>query len=203
MRTGLALLSWIWLTLAPATADALPLGLDLEEDPNILGSFVTVSYLSSSDIFTASGFVFVMTDGLGDANDVVPTGFFSLTANIDNTGGLLGGTVTIFGQVPTLGFASGTLLRGLLTAFGFPTAGGDPLEFLFDVTGGDAAGLYGSAGGMFLDPSGFTGSFESDFSNAAGTATADVRVPVPEPSALLLVVLGAGLARARRGLRGV
>jgi hypothetical protein len=94
-------------------------------------------------------------------------------------------------------FNSGTLLTGTLTAFGFPDPGGDPLEFLFNVTGGDAAGLYASApGGIILSGTGFGGSFNVDFDNliggiqGTGSGAADV-APVPLPAAVWL--FGAGL----------
>jgi hypothetical protein len=84
-------------------------------------------------------------------------------------------------------------LTGNLTAFGFKDTGGDPLEFLFSVTGGDAAGLYGgigSIGGIILSGgTGFTGDFTMDFAGT-GSAVADVG-PVPLPAAVWL--FGAGL----------
>ena len=47
-------------------------------------------------------------------------------------------------------------------------AGGDPLEFVFDVTGGDAAGLFGPGGGVILSDANFGGSFAVDWDNLIG-----------------------------------
>ncbi len=202
MRTGLALLSGIWLTLAPAGADALPLGLDLADTPDLVANALDVTYEALSNTLTVSGDVFEFDDGVGLPNPV-KFGRFELSATVDAVGSLLGGTLTIEGKVINLGFKSGVLLTGTLSAFGFQPAGGDPFEFLLDVTGGDAAALYGPAAGMFMQATGFGGSFAGDFDNnggvpGSGSGTADVRVPVPEPSAGLLLLLATGLALARR-----
>ena len=68
------------------------------------------------------------------SNETIVTGVFDLSASIDSSGLFTSGSLNISGTVPTLGFNSGTLLTGNLTAFGFSNFGGDPLEFLFDVT---------------------------------------------------------------------
>lgn len=106
-----------------------------------------------------------------------------------------GGTLSIGGTVASLGFNSGTLLTGDLTALGFPDAGGDPLEFLFNITGGDAASLYGATGGVIMSATGFGGSFAADFDNnmgmvGRGMGTADAGA-VPVPAAVWL--FGSGL----------
>lgn len=101
------------------------------------------------------------------------------------------------GEVPADGFTSGTLLTGTLSAFSSGT--NDPLEFVFDVTGGDAAGLFGPNLGTILSLSGFGGSLTSNFSTSF-TSLADTFFVVPEPSAFLLLgpVVGfTGLVRKR------
>ena len=180
-------------------AQAAPLNLTLLDTPDIVSSFIDVNYDATGDVFTASGFALELDDDGSVPAEAISDGTFDLTANIDASGALNGGSFSIGGTVPSLGFNSGTLLTGSLTAFGFPDGGGDPLEFLFSVTGGDAAALYGgndSIGGIILSGgTGFTGDFMMDFSGD-GTAVADV-APVPLPAAVWL--FGAGLL----GLAGV
>jgi len=185
------------LTLAAGSvAQAAPLNLTLLDTPDIVSAFIDVNYDAGSDAFTASGFALELDDDGSIPAEAITDGSFDLAANIDASGVLNGGTFSIGGTVASLGFNSGTLLTGNLTAFGFPDLGGDPLEFLFSVTGGDAAGLYGSIGGIVLTGgTGFTGDFAFDFSGD-GTAVADV-APVPLPAAVWL--FGAGLL----GLVGV
>ena len=105
----------------------------------------------------------------------------------------------------TVGAAnSGTLLTGTLTDIGFKDAGGgDPLEFLFSVTGGDLAGLYGGTGGIILTGTGFT-----DWANYGGntpfSGMSDTFAvsPIPVPAAVWLfgsALLGlAGFGRHSR-----
>ena len=189
--------------LAGTTAQAALIGLTLNNFPDIVSSFIDVTYDAATDSFNASGFALALDDDGSIPAEDITDGVFDLSATIDSTGALIGGSLSIVGTVAYLGFNSGTLLTGNLTAFGFLDAGGDPLEFLFDVTGGDAAGLYGSApGGVILSATGFTGDFNFDFDNligeapGTGSAVADV-APVPLPAAVWL--FGAGLL----GLVGV
>ncbi|MBT8130632.1 MAG: VPLPA-CTERM sorting domain-containing protein [Gammaproteobacteria bacterium] len=131
---------------------------------------------------------------------MIDSGLFTLDANISNSGGLNGGTITLGGTINSLGYSSGTLLTGVLTDFGFVPGsdGGDPLEFLFSVTGGDLASLYGGTGGIIMGFTGATGDFGSDFSSAPFNASADVAaVPVPAAVWLMFSAL-AGLASLRR-----
>lgn len=187
-------------------AQAALLNLTLADSPDIVSGFIDVSYDATTATFFASGFAFELKDGSGVRQ--INGGLFDLGATIDNSGILSGGTLTIGGTIAALGFNSGTLLTGTLTALGFPGNGGDPLEFLFDVTGGDAAGLYGSSAGIILSNSGFSGSFAADFDNLlgglAGTGysladTAPTAMPVP--AALWLFGSGllwlAGMTRRR------
>jgi len=199
-------------SLLATTTQAALLNLTLADFPDIVSGFIDISYDASTDastgMFIASGFAFQLKDGSGIES--IDSGIFNLVATIDSSGTLLaGGTLTIGGTIAGLGFTSGTLLTGDLTAFGFPDGGGDPLEFLFDVTGGDAAGLYGSTAGIILGFSGFGGDFTTDFDNLDGTMagtgygvadTAPIATPVP--AALWLFGSGllclAGMTRRRR-----
>lgn len=140
------------------------------------------------------------TDGFGD---------FSINANISAGAALDGqaitGKLSIAGTVRSTMPASGPLLTGDL--FAFRSTGGDQMEFLYRITGGAFAGLYGgldAVGFVVLGGTGFLGDFNSDFDNYGidgfGTAVADTfAASVPEPGSLLLAVFGAvGLAGAAR-----
>ncbi len=195
--------------LLGSAAQAAPLNLTLNDFPDIVSGFIDVTYNAGTGSFSASGFALTLDDdGVGAAEDITG-GTFDLSATIDAAGSLSGGMLSIGGTVASLGFNSGTLLTGNLTAFGFPNAGGDPLEFLFDVTSGEAASLYGSVpGGIILSATGFTGNFNADFDNliggitGTGSGVADV-APVPLPAAVwlfgagLLGLVGLGRNRAR------
>ena len=175
---------------AGSQAQAAPLNLTLLDFPDIVSSFIDVNYNAGTDAFTASGFALELDDDGSVPAEAITNGTFNLNASIDASGSLSSGSLSIGGTVASLGFTSGTLLTGNLTAFGFPDSGGDPLEFLFSVTGGDATGLYGSIGGIILSGgTGFTGDFNTDFTGN-GSAVADV-APVPLPAAVWL--FGAGL----------
>jgi len=172
-------------------AQAAPLNLTLNDFPDIVSSFITVNYDPTSDVFTANGFAQELDDDGSVPAEAILAGTFGLTTTIDAFGVLSGGTLTIGGTVASLGFNSGTLLTGDLTALGFNNAG-DPLEFLFDVTGGDAFALYGGgslSGGIILSNSGFEGNWENSFT-ADATAASDTGV-VPVPAAVWL--FGSGL----------
>jgi hypothetical protein len=188
---------------APATVQATPLNLTLAPFPDISSGFITLTYDAGSGAFNATGFAFTLEhDGVPGA-EFINSGTFTINALISNAGVLSpGGTLVIGGDVPTLGFPGPTLLSGNLTALGFPDSGGDPLEFLFTVTGGDAAGLYGGIGavaGIILTQTNFpstafTESFTREF------AVADVApLAIPEPTSIGLgIACGLGLLFARR-----
>ena len=186
-----------------AGAQATLLGITLEDTPDIVSAFIDINYDAGTQSLTADGFALQIDTGGG----VFPIagGLFDLDAVIDNAGNLIGGSFSIFGSIAGLGFNSGTLLTGNLTAFGFPDAGGSPFEFLFNTTGGDAAGLYGSAGGILLSETGFGGDWASDFNNlisgipGTGLGVADVApVMMPLPATLWLVFAGFVAFRAAR-----
>jgi len=193
--------------LLGSVAQAAPLGLTLNDFPDIVSAFIDVTYNATSDTLNANGFAEELDDDGSVPAEAIAGGSFSLTATIDASGALSAGSLSIGGTVASLGFNSGTLLTGTLTAFGFPDAGGDPLEFLFDVTGGDAAALYGGGsipGGIILSDSGFPGSFDSNFDNlvdGVGSGVSDTGV-VPLPAAVWLFGSGllglVGMARRKK-----
>jgi len=153
------------LVFTAGAARAVPLNLNLADFPQIATFSIDVDYKKNQDSFTANGNPLEFdNDGIG-LPEIISNGIYSITATIDESGNASGGGIVIDGTIASLGFNSGTLLTGNLTAFGFPDAGGDPLEFLFDVTGGDAASLFGPVIGVKLTDSGFTGSFASNWKN--------------------------------------
>ncbi|MGH0037745.1 MAG: PEP-CTERM sorting domain-containing protein [Myxococcota bacterium] len=174
------------------------MGLVLEQFPDVLVGNMDVSYDAATDTLSLDGFALELDDdGVGTALPIT-SGSFDLVATIDGAGNLSAGSLTIGGTVPDIGANSGTLLIGTLDSFGFPDAGGDPIELTFSITGGDLAPLYGAGpGGIIVGDSGFGGSFASDWDNliastpGTGFGVADV-APVPEPGTLSL--LGASLA---------
>jgi hypothetical protein len=185
-------------------AHAAMLGLT-KHAPDITSGLVKVSYTSSNATFTSTG-----TSASFDIDNVAPPDYsganftagsftLSMTVNIA-TGAPTGGTVTINGKVPALGATTGSLLTGNITAFGFPTGGGQTFDFLFNITGGDLASYWnatGHPGGMILDMGSpgtgaiaFTGVFTSDFRNtsgALGNGVSDAFI-TPEPAAAFGIV---------------
>ncbi|WDE07684.1 PEP-CTERM sorting domain-containing protein [Thalassomonas viridans] len=197
LKRGLAIVVATAALLTANSANAALLGLNLAPAPDIFSSFITVDYDMGTETLTADGFALNFFDG---ANNAIAGGTFSLTASIDNSGVLSGGSLMIMGT--TAGFNSGTLLTGSITALGFDDGGGDPLEFMLDITGGDLAGMYGPHGGIIMTSTGLTANlFTESFSSGAMAASSDVGVPVtvPEPEGLLLLSVALmGLVAARR-----
>ena len=169
-----------FIVLVPSLAQAAPLNLTLNDVPDIVSQFIDVTYNATLDELTASGFALELDDDGSVPAEPITDGTFDLSATIGDAGNLVGGTIAIGGTVASLGFNSGTLLTGTLTAFGFPDAGSNPFEFLFDVTGGDAAALYGGGSvpaGVILSGTGFDGDFGSNFDNlSSGTGTGTAAV---------------------------
>ena len=199
------------IAMGTQPAQAVPLNL-LLDPPDISNFFVSMAYDATAEELTASGFPNELDDnGLPGDNfpiDSTPTpSSFSLTANIDNGGNLLGGDFIVTGSIDDapIGPIDGVLLTGDLSALGFPDAGGDPIEFLYEVTGGLLAGVFGGigeTGGIILEDNSlnFTGSWANDFNNIGSTlGTANIVVPrqdvpgvVPEPVTAGLSTLGIG-----------
>jgi hypothetical protein len=148
----------------------------------------------------------VLTPPGSPAGNIVG-GSFDINSTVNFNAMTASGTLAIGGTIASQGFNSGTLLTGTFASApgsqSFGAGPGDPLEFLFDVTGGDAAALYGGIGstaGVILSQSGYTGSFQQNFSSAPFGALADTfgqgsGVPIP---GTLWLLLGGGLLLFRR-----
>ena len=96
------------------------------------------------------------------------------------------------------------MLTGDLTAFGFPNAGGNPLEWTFDVTGGVLSAVFGglgSEGGVSMGDSGNpfqAGGWGSTFFSFIGVADTFLLIPEPSTSALALAATIFCLGRRQR-----
>ena len=184
------------LILMVVPAQAIPLNLLLVDFPHITSGFIDVTYDAGTEQFVASGFALTLADGSGPPEIISFTSpNYNITSKIDALGIAISGTLTITGTVGS--FMSGTLLTGDLFAFGFRPEGGDPLEFLFDVTGGDLAPSFGPIVGTILGGTNFGGSFAANFDNLIngipGTGLGvNNTAPIPEPGTLSLMLLGSG-----------
>ncbi|MBL7215075.1 MAG: PEP-CTERM sorting domain-containing protein [Phycisphaerae bacterium] len=195
--------------LFTSTVSAALIGLTLENSPDIFSSGIDVVY--SAGTLTATGWATELDADGDDVDNLAITdttsSSFALSASIDGSGTLSDGSVTISGKISGLGFNSGTLLTGNITGFGFDETGGEVLEFVFNVTGGDAADLYGDGSiGIIMGFTGFSGgSWGGDFDNCYGfpgegygNAVSDTAPVVPEPATLVLLAGGALLLKRRK-----
>jgi len=177
------------------------LDLILEDAPDISVAYIDISYNADTDQLVAFGYPaqFKASSGSPSIDITDTTRRFDLTAEIDESGNLATGSLSIQAKIPDLGFYGDTLLTGNLTALGFPSGGGDPIEFLFEVTGGDAGPLYtaaGYAGGIILSYTGLTSKlFSSSFSNTS-MGQANVGAVVPEPMSMVVWLLLAACVAA-------
>lgn len=186
--------------LGASAVQATPLGLTLQPEPDILSSFLSVSYDDASDMLTVTGGADTLKLG-GD--QAITGGSFSLDAKIDSTGALVSGSLSIGGSVGA--YTGPTLLTGNLSGFGYNTSG--TLEFLFTVTGGDLSGQYGTTGGIILSQvldwtaaplGGFVGDFTGDGMALSDTAKTSTGVPDAGNSVALLGVSLAAMVAGRR-----
>ncbi len=155
--------------------------------PDVASEFLDIAYDADTDTLTADGFALTYDDNdIGGDDLSIAGGTFSLTAIIDASGNFVSGSVSVGGTIASEGFTSGDLISGTLTDFGFPDAGGNPLEFIFTPTSGDLLSLYnGREGGIILGATLFPGSWAADWANN-GTGVADT-APIPVPAGLLLL----------------
>ena len=186
-RTVFKVLASVLCWLLATQAQAFPV-LDLMPfTPDISSSFIDVDYVgnNSSGSLTAGGFATVLTPP-GATSGNIAGGSFDISLSINFDAQTASGSLVIGGTIAALGFASGSVLTGSLTSTAssptFGAGAADPLEFLFTVTGGDAAQLFGGIGepvGVILANSGYNGSFSADFSNSSFSGVADTFILHP------------------------
>ena len=210
------------IALASTSAQAATLDVMWEGPEFVAGNVFFESFFvgagSGSSSHTALSTNLVYVDGAGgeftisDAQLSLSVGICNDSFQcVDEVG--VGGSFSITGTIDALGFNSGTLLTGSLMSleeanadgytsnFGFNDEGGDPLEYLYNVTGGDASSLFGDTFGIVILGGGYPGpsvtEITGDWTNDGfGTATLGGTLPagpaiVPVPPAVLL--LGSGL----------
>ncbi len=189
-----------------SVAQAVPLNLT-QGTPDITSSFITTTYIAGGGAgnFTSSGFTAAIDfDGIAPPDVSFIGGSWDIVATIDAAGNASGGTLNVTGDD---GSGMQTLLTGTLSAFGFGSST-DPLEFIFDVTGGTQAANFGAQAGVILTAgasSNYAGAFSQSFSNTGLDGSSDTfgipGNPVPEPLTATMgaiALAGAGLAAVRR-----
>ena len=191
--------AFVVTTLGSSLAQAFPELNLIPGTPDIVAGGIDVDYVGTNagGVLNASGLAIAITPPGSPGGNIF--GPFNINANIDFNAMLATGTLSIGGTNPALGFTTGSVLTGEFSSSpgnqSFGAGPTDPLEFLFDITGGDAAGLFGGIGstaGVILSQSGYTGSFDSNFSSTTGLADT-FGVAVPEPGTLGLVMSAGGL----------
>jgi hypothetical protein len=212
------------LLLAVMQSPAVSL-LDYQQpaSPDLFSANLSVSYNYTSMQFLVTGLESSYAAPGGDpANPTSVFGSFTLSATIDHSGNLIGGTLAAKGdstwdQNPDgTPINDSTLLSGNLVAgskgLGYDyTPGGTTFAFLFTVTGGDYMADYGgenSTGYINLQPwwpadywnGNFTASFQNPGSIVTGYSGDADTVPyvVPEPSSALLFLIGGVVWSAAR-----
>ena len=195
-KKTLTVISATVLLFLSNSIQAQPLNLNLFH-PDITSAFIMSNYDAGTGTFSAHGRALYISNAV---DHDVWNGSFDLHADIDNNGNLIGGTLFIEGRIDDASNPMVTLIMGDLTNFGYQPEGGDPLEFLFNPTGGQLISEYnGMQGGVIMAGSGFGGSFEENFS---GTYGASDTAPVPVPAAVWLLGTGIlGLLTASRRKR--
>ena len=196
--TALALILW----LSSSFTHASPIGLMPELPTTQFGSLAGqgLQFNAGSGAFDASGLpLSVRFTGLDGTHAVSGIAGLSINLQIDGDGNASSGTglhdFALWGEVSDgINSYTGTLLTGSLLDFGFLDTGTfvDVFDFLFDVTGGSMASLFGTANigvVMIAERSSFTGDFTQNF---ASTRIKGTIGRVPEPATLWLAGLALG-----------
>jgi hypothetical protein len=200
------------VVLLGGTSQGAPIANLYEDRPDIAAGFISVNYTTTGATnFTAAGFATSIDfDGVAPNDYLIGgTQIYSLSAHVTTAGVASSGALSIAGTVngnapqgsndPLSSNLTSPLLTGTLSDFGYPTSGSGELQFIFDVTGGSAASLFGSKVGVKLNANGYNGTWASNFSNG-GNGVADTFV-TPEPATLAMLGVGGLLAVAGRKRR--
>ncbi len=197
-----------YLLCAGSSASAGLIPVVLSDVPDIFVGNVDVAYNAVGQVLSISGLaVNIDDDGVGAAEGITG-GTITMSVPVDDEGNLIDntGTLSVLGTVPVLGFNSGILLTATIADFGFDPPNSDIQDFVLDITGGDASGLYSSQAFMILSQIGGFTDWESDWNNlldfgfgpTPGTGTAVGDIGAPEPSSLVLLFIGALVLAAWR-----
>ncbi len=202
------------------------LALNLQSAPDIAVFSIDFTYNASSHALSANGMATCISTGSPDDPIVfdessLQMGTFLLSATVDNAGVASSGSFTLGGKVLGYGSTGPLLTANNLSYFNSfftdtlnPNGDVADFEFLFDVTGGEMADMFGGPGakvGIILTwvstagdaaQNQFTTSFDNlhghTFGEGWGTAMADMAQPIPEPATLSLLAVGAAALLRRR-----
>lgn len=158
---------------------------------------------STAGTFTSFGQASQLTTA-ALTNETIDAGTFELNANIQENAGTADGLLSIGGTIAAQGFNSSTLITATLLQVGGPNTA---LNFLFNVTGGDAAALYGGVGatiGVIMNGTGYNGNFNAAFESLGnfGASSDTFVVEVPTPNSLSIFLIGFIALGLRKTLRG-
>jgi hypothetical protein len=218
-------LAIISLFLLGGSAQADLLQLTLQPTPDIAVFSIDFAYNASSHTLSASGTSTCISTGSPDDPVVfdessLQNGTFLLSTTVDNAGIASAGSLTIGGSVLGYGSTGPLLTANNLSYFNSlfvdtlnPNSDVADFEFIFDISGGEMANMFGGTGakiGIILTwvstagdaaQNQFTTNFDNlnghNFGEGWGTAMADT-APIPEPATLSLLAFGAAALLRRR-----
>ena len=197
------LLTLALVLLVSALAQAAPLNL-VQNYPDMAAFYLDdITYDATGDTFHVSHInattLLELTPKQGSKVQYA-SGVYDLTAQINDQGELLSGTLTL-----TDASTSTLLLSADLTDFGFVPDGsvGTPVfEFIGTTTGGSLEPQFDDwgkgIGTIVSGASTFSGDFLSDYTSTASDGRADTFMNIPEPASMTLLLAGALALVARR-----
>jgi hypothetical protein len=192
----------------------------LQPTPDIFSGYIDVTYSASSNTFAASGWTLAIANGsVDDPINFDEFGTFSISAAVNESGVASSGSLTLTGQVLGYGATGPLLTANNLSFFNSfftdtlnPTMDVGMFEFLFDVSGGEMANIFGGLGakvgviigytavGPDVTENQFTADFDNLFGNGPGygSSVSDTANPIPEPATLSLLAFGAATLLRKR-----